>query len=133
MSAAETLYRGTLSFEPEGTGNSFYGIWPKAAQWSYEMVESSITALAEPTRDAGGRQVVRLGMGHISFSQSLLVSASSAIERYGDLTSEDRGGAPRNTSGRSAVAQTDRHHRRSGPRPARNLSLAVERGACDRQ
>ena len=80
--AVETFSGGRLSFNALGIGNPFSGIWLKAAQEPYDRVGGSITSLPERTRDAQGRPVIRFGVGHISFSQSLLVRAASAIERH---------------------------------------------------
>ena len=49
--------------------------------------------------------MIRFGVGHISFSQSLLVRAASAIERHDDLTSEHRVGTYRGTTGEKRLLE----------------------------
>ena len=105
VAAVETLSGGRLSFNALGIGNPFSGIWLKAAQEPYDMVGGGITALPERTRDAEGRPVIRFGMGHISFSQSLLVRAASAIERHDDLMSEHRVATFRGTTGEKRLLE----------------------------
>ena len=105
VAAVETLSRGRLSFTAVGIGNPFSGIWLKAAQEPYDMVGGGITALPERTRDAEGRPVIRFGVGHISFAQSLLVRATSAIDRHDDLTSEHRVGTYRGTTGEKRLLE----------------------------
>ncbi len=90
VAAVETFSQGKLSFNTLGIGNPFSGIWLKAAQEPYHMVGGGITALPERTRDAEGRQVIRFGVGHISFRQSLLVRSESVISQHDDLTSQHR-------------------------------------------
>ena len=105
VAAVEALSRGRLSFTALGIGNPFSGIWLKPAQEPYDVVGGGITALPERTRDAEGRLVIRFGVGHISFAQSLLVRAASAIERHGDLTSEHRVGTYRGTTGEKRLLE----------------------------
>ena len=105
VAAVETLSRGRLSFTAVGIGNPFSGIWLKAAQEPYDMVGGGITALPERTRDAEGRPVIRFGVGHISFDQSLLVRATSAIDRHDDLTSEHGVGTYRGTTGEKRLLE----------------------------
>ena len=105
VAAVEALSRGRLSFTALGIGNPFSGIWLKPAQEPYEMVGGGITALPERTRDAEGRPVIRFGVGHISFAQSLLVRAASAIERHDDLTSEHRVDTYRGTTGEKRLLE----------------------------
>ena len=103
--AVETFSRGRLSFNTLGIGNPFSGIWLKAAQEPYDMVGGGITALPERTRDADGRQVIRFGVGHISFRQSLLVRSESVIDQHDDLTSEHRVGTYRGTTGEKQLLE----------------------------
>ena len=103
--AVETFSRGRLSFNTLGIGNPFSGIWLKAAQEPYDMVGGGITALPERTRDADGRQVIRFGVGHISFRQSLLVRSESVINQHDDLTSEHRVGTFRGTTGEKQLLE----------------------------
>ena len=105
VAAVETLSGRKLSFNALALGNPFSGIWLKAAQEPYDMVGGGITALPERTRDAEGRPVIRFGVGHISFSQSLLVPEASAIERHDDLTSEHRVGTYRATTGEKRLLE----------------------------
>ena len=105
VAAVETFSRGRLSFNTLGIGNPFSGIWLKAAQEPYDMVGGGITALPERTQDADGRQVIRFGVGHIRFRQSLLVRSGSVINRHGDLTSEHRVGALRGTTGEKRLLE----------------------------
>ena len=105
VAAVETFSRGKLSFDALAIGNPFSGIWLKAAQEPYHMVGGGITALPERTRDAEGRQVIRFGMGHISFRQSLLVRSESAISRHDDLTSQHRVGVLRGTTGEQRLLE----------------------------
>ena len=105
VAAVETFSKGKLSFDTLGIGNPFSGIWLKAAQESYDMVGGGITALPERTRDADGRQVIRFGVAHVSFRQSLLVRSESAINRHADLTSEHRVGVLRGTTGEKRLLE----------------------------
>ena len=105
VAAVETFSGGRLSFNALGIGNPFSGIWLKAVQEPYDMVGGGITALPERTRDAQGRPVIRFGVGHISFSQLLLVRAASTIERHDDLTSEHRVGTYRGTTGEKRLLE----------------------------
>ena len=99
VAAVETFSRGRLSFDTLGIGNPFSGIWLKAAQEPYDLVGGGITALPERTLDADGQQVIRFGVGHISFRQSLLVRSESVIDRHEDLKSEHRVATFRGTTG----------------------------------
>ncbi len=105
VAAVETFSGGRLSFNALGIDNPFSGIWLKAAQEPHDMVGGGITALPERTRDAKGRPAIRFGVGHISFSQSLLVPKASAIERHDDLTSEHRVGTYRATTGEKRLLE----------------------------
>lgn len=105
VAAVETLSRGKLSFSTLGIGNPFSGIWLKAAQDPYDMVGGGITALPGRTRDANGRQVIRFGVAHVSFRQSLLVRAGSGIYRHADLTAESRVGVLRGTTGEKRLLE----------------------------
>ena len=105
VAALETFSKGKLSFDTLGIGNPFSGIWLKAAQEPYDMVGGGITALPERTRDANGRQVIRFGVAHISFRQSLLVRSESAINRHADLTSEHSVGVLRGTTGEKRLLE----------------------------
>ena len=105
VAAVETLSGGKLSFDALALGNPFSGIWLKAAQEPHDMVGGGITALPERTKDAEGRPVIRFGVGHIGFSQSLLVPEASAIERHDDLTSEHRVGTYRATTGEKRLLE----------------------------
>ena len=105
VAALETFSKGKLSFDPLGIGNPFSGIWLKAAQEPYDMVGGGITALPERTRDANGRQVIRFGVAHISFRQSLLVRSESALNRHADLTSEHHVGVLRGTTGEKRLLE----------------------------
>ena len=105
VAAVEIFSRGKLSFNKLGIGNPFSGIWLKAAQEPYDMVGGGITALPERTRDANGRRVIRFGVGHISFRQSLLVRSDSTINRHEDLTSEHRVGVLRGTTGEKRLLE----------------------------
>ena len=103
--AVETFSKGKLSFNTLGIGNPFSGIWLKAAQEPYDMVGGGITALPERTRDADGRQVIRFGVAHVSFRQSLLVRSGSVINRHADLTAEHRVGVLRGTTGEKRLLE----------------------------
>ncbi len=105
VAAVETLSGGKLSFDALALGNPFSGIWLKAAQEPHDMVGGGITALPERTRDAEGRPVIRFGVGHINFFQSLLVRVASAIEQHDDLTSEHRVGLERGTTGEKRLLE----------------------------
>ena len=105
VAAVEIFSRGRLSFNRLGIGNPFSGIWLKAAQEPYDIVGGGITALPERTRDAEGQQVIRFGVGHISFRQSLLVRSESVINRHDDLTSEHRVGTLRGTTGEKRLLE----------------------------
>ena len=105
IAAVETFSEGRLSFNPLEIGYPFSGVWLKAAQEPYDLVGGGITALPERTRDAEGRQVIRFGVGHISFFQSLLVRAESPIERYDDLTAEHRVGLLRGATGEKRLLE----------------------------
>ena len=99
VAAIEIFSRGRLTFNAMGIGNPFSGIWLKAAQEPYDMVGGGITALPERTRDADGQPVIRFGVGHIRFSQSLLVRSTSVIQRHDDLSAAHRVGVLRGTTG----------------------------------
>ena len=105
VAAVETFSKGKLSFNTLGIGNPFSGIWLKAVQDPYDMVGGGITALPERTRDVSGRQVIRFGVAHVSFRQSLLVRSGSAINRHTDLTSEHRVGVLRGTTGEKRLLE----------------------------
>ncbi len=105
VAAVETFSRGKLSFNALEIGNPFSGIWLKAAQGPYHMVGGGITALPERTLDADGRQVIRFGVGHISFRQSLLVRSESVISRHDDLTLQHRVGVLRGTTGEKRLLE----------------------------
>ncbi|MYB50727.1 MAG: transporter substrate-binding domain-containing protein [Acidobacteriia bacterium] len=105
VAAVETFSMGRLSFNALGIGNPFSGIWLKAAQEPYDMVGGGITALPERTQGVEGRQVIRFGVGHISFRQSLLVRSESAINRHGDLTAQHRVGVLRGTTGEKRLLE----------------------------
>lgn len=105
VAALETFSKGKLSFDTLGIGNPFSGIWLKAAQERYDMVGGGITALPERTRDANWRQVIRFGVAHISFRQSLLVRSESAINRHADLTSKHSVGVLRGTTGEKRLLE----------------------------
>ena len=105
VAAVEALSGGRLSFNGLAIGNPFSGIWLKAAQEPHDMVGGGITALPERARDAEGWPVIRFGVGHISFSQSLLVHEGSAIERHEDLTSEHHVGTYRATTGEKRLLE----------------------------
>ena len=81
----------------------FAGIWLKAADTGYDLVGGGVAPLDRRTRDGSGRQVVRFGVGHLEFRQSLLVRTGSAIERHGDLTAGHTVGALRGTTGESRL------------------------------
>ena len=65
------------------------------------MVGGGITILDSRTRNADGERVVTFTSGHIAFRQSLLVRATDAerFASHSDLTSEDRVGVLRLTTG----------------------------------
>ena len=105
VAAVETLSGGKLRFNRLAIGNPFSGIWLKSAQAAYDMVGGGITALPERMLDADGRQAIRFGVGHISFQQSLLARAESAIETHADLTSQHRVGALRGTTGEKRLLE----------------------------
>ena len=65
------------------------------------MVGGGITILDSRTRNAAGEQVINFTSGHIAFRQSLLVRAADAerFASHSDLTSEDRVGVLRLTTG----------------------------------
>ncbi len=105
VAAVETFSKGKLSFNTLGIGNPFSGIWLNAAQEPFDMVGGGITALPERTRDANGRQVIRFGVAHVSFRQSLLVRSESVINRYANLTSHHRVGVLRGTTGEKRLLE----------------------------
>ena len=103
VAAVETFAGGRLTVSPVGIGNPFAGIWLKAADASYDLVGGGVAPLDRRTRNGAGQQVVRFGVGHLDFRQSLLVRAGSAIERHGDLTAKHTVGALRGTTGESRL------------------------------
>ncbi len=103
VAAVETFAGGRLSVSPVGIGNPFAGIWLKAADTGYDLVGGGVAPLDRRTRDGAGRQVIRFGVGHLEFRQSLLVRTGSAIERHGDLTAGHTVGVLRGTTGESRL------------------------------
>ena len=105
VAAVETFSKGKLSFNSLGIGDPFPGIWLKADQEPYDMVGGGITALPERTLDADGQRVIRFGVGHIRFRQSLLVRSESVIDRHDDLTSGHRVGVFQGTTGEQRLLE----------------------------
>ena len=100
LTALEAMDGAGLSFARRGIAD-WSDIWLQAAGPNYDLVGGGITILDSRTRDADGERVVTFTSGHIAFRQSLLVRAADAerFASHSDLTSEDRVGALRGTTG----------------------------------
>ena len=100
LTALEAMDGAGLSFARSGIAD-WSDIWLQATGPNYDLVGGGITILDSRTRNADGERVVTFTSGHIVFRQSLLVRAADA-ERFvshSDLTSEDRVGVLRLTTG----------------------------------
>ena len=100
LTALTAMDGAGLSFARRGIAD-WSDIWLQAAGPDYDVVGGGITILDSRTRNAAGERVVTFTSGHIAFRQSLLVRAGDAgrFASYGDLTSEDRVGVLRLTTG----------------------------------
>ena len=100
LTALEAMDGAGLSFARRGIAD-WSDIWLQAAGPNYDLVGGGITILDSRTRNAAGERVVTFTSGHIAFRQSLLVRAADAerFANHSDLTSEDRVGALRGTTG----------------------------------
>ena len=100
LTALAAMDGAGLSFARRGIAD-WSDIWLQAAGPDYDLVGGGITILDSRTRNAAGERVVTFTSGHIAFRQSLLVRAADAerFATHGDLTSEDRVGALRGTTG----------------------------------
>ena len=100
LTALEAMDGPELSFARSGIAD-WPDIWLQAASPSYDLVGGGITILDSRTRNATGEHVVTFTSGHITFRQSLLVRAADAgrFVSHSDLTSEDRVGVLRLTTG----------------------------------
>jgi len=100
LTGLETMDGAGLSFERSGI--AVWGdIWLQSAGPEYDLVGGGITVLDSRTRNATGKHVVNFTSGHITFRQSLLVRAEDAerFASHSDLTSEDRVGVLKGTTG----------------------------------
>ena len=100
LSALEAMEGAGLSFERSGIA-VWDDIWLQSAGPEYDLVGGGITVLDSRTRNAAGEHVVNFTSGHITFRQSLLVRAEDTerFASHSDLTSEDRVGVLRGTTG----------------------------------
>ena len=100
LTALASMDGAGLSFARRGIAE-WSDIWLRAAGPEYDLVGGGITILDSRTRDASGERAVTFTSGHILFRQSLLVRAADAgrLARHADLTSADRVGALRLTTG----------------------------------
>ena len=100
LSALEAMEGAGLSFERSGIA-VWDDIWLQSAGPEYDLVGGGITVLDSRTRNAAGEHVVNFTSGHITFRQSLLVRAEDAerFASHSDLTSEDRVGVLKGTTG----------------------------------
>ena len=100
LTALEAMDGPELSFARRGIAD-WSDIWLQAAEPDYDLVGGGITILDSRTRNAAGERVVTFTSGHIAFRQSLLVRAANAerFASHSDLTSEDRVGVLRLTTG----------------------------------
>lgn len=100
LTALAAMDGAGLSFARRGIAE-WSEIWLRAAGAEYDLVGGGITILDSRTRNAAGEGVVIFTSGHILFRQSLLVRAADAgrLARHGDLTSADRVGVLRLTTG----------------------------------
>ena len=100
LTALEAMDGAELSFARRGIAD-WSDIWLQAAEPDYDLVGGGITILDSRTRNATGEHVVTFTSGHITFRQSLLVRAADAerFASHSDLTSEDRVGVLRLTTG----------------------------------
>ena len=100
LTALAAMDGAGLSFVRRGIAD-WSDIWLQAAGPDYDLVGGGITILDSRTRNADGEHVVTFTSGHIVFRQSLLVRAEDAerFASHSDLTSEDRVGVLRLTTG----------------------------------
>ena len=100
LTALEAMDGAGLSFARRGIAD-WSDIWLQVAGPNYDLIGGGITILDSRTRNAEGEQVVTFTSGHIAFRQSLLVRAADAerFASHSDLTSEDRVGVLRLTTG----------------------------------
>ena len=100
LTALAAMDGAGLSFARRGIAE-WSEIWLRATGTEYDLVGGGITILDSRTRNAAGERVVTFTSGHILFRQSLLVRAADAgrLARHGDLTSADRVGVLRLTTG----------------------------------
>ncbi len=100
LTALEAMEGAGLRFDRQPIAE-WPEIWLRPAGPDFDIVGGGMTILASRTLDAEGDQVVEFTSGHITFRQSLLVRSEDA-DRYathGDLTSDDRVGVMRSTTG----------------------------------
>ena len=100
LTALEAMDGAGLSFARRGIA-AWDDIWLQSAGSEYDLVGGGITILDSRTRNAADEHVVTFTSGHIVFRQSLLVRAEDAerFASHSDLTSEDRVGVLRLTTG----------------------------------
>lgn len=100
LTALEAMDGAELSFARRGIAD-WSDIWLQPAGSEYDLVGGGITILDSRTRNESGEHVVTFTSGHIVFRQSLLVRAEDAehFASHSDLTSEDRVGVLRLTTG----------------------------------
>ena len=100
LTALAAMDGAGLSFARRGIAD-WSDIWLQATGPHYDLVGGGITILDSRTRNAAGEHVVNFTSGHIAFRQSLLVRAADAerFTSHSDLTSEDRVGVLRLTTG----------------------------------
>ena len=100
LTALEAMEGAGLQFDRQPIAE-WPEIWLRPAGPDFDITGGGMTILASRTVDAEGDQVVEFTSGHITFRQSLLVRSEDA-NRYatpGDLTSDDRVGVMRSTTG----------------------------------
>ncbi|MXX39424.1 MAG: amino acid ABC transporter substrate-binding protein [Gemmatimonadetes bacterium] len=100
LTGLEIMDGAGLSFARRGIA-VWDDIWLQSTGPEYDLVGGGITILDSRTRNAAGEHVVNFTSGHITFRQSLLVRAEDAehFASHSDLTSEDRVGVLRGTTG----------------------------------
>ncbi|MCY4550202.1 MAG: transporter substrate-binding domain-containing protein [Defluviicoccus sp.] len=110
LSALEATSGTNLKFKRTGIA-VWDRIWLLAANSRYDVVGGGITILPARTRDASGKRAIAFTRGHIRFRQSLLVRVKDAsrLSRYADLTSRDRVGVVRGTTGEIRLFELMRH------------------------
>ena len=100
LTALAAMDGAGLSFARSGIA-VWDDIWLQSTGPEYDLVGGGITILDSRTRNAAGEHVVNFTSGHITFRQSLLVRAEDTerLASHSDLTSEDRVGVLRGTTG----------------------------------